>query len=61
VTVSVSKVDSFKKQVDFRLAEDRKLVARPPVARPAAWRSFTRPPRGAPGRPARDRQRGRRN
>ena len=29
VTVSVAKVDSFKKQVDFRLAEDRKPTARP--------------------------------
>jgi ribonuclease R len=38
VTVSVAKVDSFKKQVDFRLVEDRK-----PVARPAAWRPVHRP------------------
>ena len=53
VTVQVAKVDTFKKQVDFRLAEDRK-----PAARPAAWRSFTRPPHGAPGRPARGRRRG---
>jgi len=56
VTVSVAKVDSFKKQVDFRLAEDRK-----PIARPAVWRSFTRPPRGTQTRPARGHQRGRRN
>jgi len=72
VTVSVAKVDTFKKQVDFRLVEDRKPSVRPAAGRPtqdkvgkstgpAAWRSFTRPPRGAPGRPARDRQRGRRN
>src|ERR1017187_7166993 len=77
VTVSVAKVDSFKKQVDFRLVDDRK-----PGVRPAAWRpvhrspatqdevgSFTRPPvgrwnappRGAPARPSRGRRRGRRN
>ena len=75
VTLSVAKVDSFKKQVDFRLVEERK-----PVARPAAWRpvhrspatrdevgSFTRPPagrwstppRGAQARPSRGRRRGR--
>jgi len=77
VTVQVAKVDSFKKQVDFRLVEDRK-----PGVRPAVWRpvhrspatrdevgSFTRPPvgrwnappRGAPARPSRGRRRGRRN
>jgi ribonuclease R len=56
VTVSVAKVDTFKKQVDFRLAEDRK-----PAAQPAAGRSFTRPSRGAQGRPSRGRRRGRRN
>jgi ribonuclease R len=77
VTVSVAKVDSFKKQVDFRLVDDRK-----PGVRPAVWRpvhrspatqdevgSFTRPPvgrwnappRGAPARPSRGRRRGRRN
>ena len=38
LTVRVAKVDSFKKQVDFRLVEDRK-----PVARPAAWRPVHRP------------------
>jgi ribonuclease R len=54
VTVSVAKVDSFKKQVDFRLAEDRK-----PVAQPAAWRSFTRLPRRAPAHPSRGHRRGR--
>jgi ribonuclease R len=64
VTVSVAKVDTFKKQVDFRLVDDRK-----PVARPAAERSFTRPPagrwnpppRGTQTRSARGHQRGRRN
>ncbi len=63
VTVQVAKVDSFKKQVDFRLAEDRKLVARP-----AAGRGFMRPPtgrwnpsaRGAQVRPSRRHRRGRR-
>jgi ribonuclease R len=72
VTVSVAKVDSFKKQVDFRLAEDRKPVARPAAGRPtqdkvgrstrpAAWRSFTRPSRGAQARPSRRQRHGRRN
>jgi ribonuclease R len=72
VTVSVAKVDSFKKQVDFRLVEDRKPVARPAAGRPtqdkvgrstgpAAWRSFTRPPRGVQGRPSRGHRRRRRN
>jgi ribonuclease R len=54
LTVQVAKVDSFKKQVDFRLVEDRKPVARPAVGRPVhrspATRdevgSFTRPPSG---------------
>ena len=62
LTVQVAKVDTFKKQVDFRLAEDRK-----PAARPAAGRSFTRPPvghwnkskRGAQSHPAQGRRRGR--
>jgi ribonuclease R len=61
VTVQVSKVDSFKKQVDFRLVEDRKpsvqLTARRPVHRsPATWDevgSFTRPPTGRWNRPPR--------
>ena len=72
LTVQVAKVDSFKKQVDFRLVEDRKPVARPAAGRPtqdkagrspgpAAWRSFTRPARGAQARPSRGHRRGRRN
>jgi ribonuclease R len=72
VTVQVVKVDSFKKQVDFRLVEDRKPVARPAAGRPtkdkvgrstgpAVWRSFTRPPRGEPAHRSRGRRRGRRN
>jgi ribonuclease R len=71
LTVQVAKVDSFKKQVDFRLVEDRKPVARPTAGRPtqdkvgrstgpAAWRSFTRPARGAQSRPSRRHRRGRR-
>jgi ribonuclease R len=72
VTVQVAKVDSFKKQVDFRLVEDRKPIARPAAGRPmqdkvgrstgpAAWRSFTRPSRGTQARPSRGHRRGRRN
>jgi ribonuclease R len=72
VTVQVAKVDSFKKQVDFRLVDDRKPVARPAAGRPmqdkvgrstgpAAWRSFTRPSRGTQARPSRGHRRGRRN
>ena len=34
LTVQVAKVDTFKKQVDFRLVEDRKPVARPAAGRP---------------------------
>jgi ribonuclease R len=55
VTVSVAKVDSFKKQVDFRLVEDRKPAVRPPAGR---WNP---PPRGAQARPSRGRRHGRRN
>ena len=55
VTVSVAKVDSFKKQVDFRLMGDRKTVARPATGR---WNT---PPREAQARPSRGRSRGRRN
>ncbi|MGO9587241.1 MAG: ribonuclease R [Limisphaerales bacterium] len=55
VTVSVAKVDTFKKQVDFRLAEDRKPAAKPPVGR---WNPLAR---GAQTRPSRGRRRGRRN
>jgi ribonuclease R len=53
VTVQVAKVDTFKKQVDFRLVEDRKPAARPPAGR---WNT---PSRGAPARPSRGRRRGR--
>ena len=71
LTVQVAKVDSFKKQVDFRLVEDRKPVARPAAGRPAqdkvgrstgsaAWRSLTRPSRGTQSRPSRGHRRGRR-
>jgi ribonuclease R len=60
LAVQVAKVDTFKKQVDFRLAEDFK-----PAARPAASRGFNRPPaghwnkppRGAQPNPARGRRR----
>jgi ribonuclease R len=55
VTVSVAKVDSFKKQVDFRLAEDRKPAVRQPAGR---WNP---PPRGAQARPSRGHRRRRRN
>ena len=55
VTVQVAKVDSFKKQVDFRLVEDRKPVARPQTGR---WNP---PPRGAQARPSRGHRHGRRN
>jgi ribonuclease R len=55
VTVSVAKVDSFKKQVDFRLAEDPKPAVRLPAGR---WNPTQR---GAPPRSSRGRQRGRRN
>jgi ribonuclease R len=53
--VQAAKVDTFKKQVDFRLVEDRKSAARPPVGR---WNP---PPRGAQARPSRGHRRGRRN
>jgi len=43
ITVQVARVDSFKKQVDFRLADERKPVARPPGPRSSA-------PRPQPGR-----------
>jgi ribonuclease R len=69
LTVQVAKVDSFKKQVDFRLVEDRKSAMRPITGRPtqdkvgrstgpAAWRSFTRPPRRAQAHPSRGHRRG---
>ncbi len=55
LTVQVAKVDTFKKQVDFRLAEDSK-----PAARHGMSRGFSRhpagresgPPRGAKPHPA---------
>jgi ribonuclease R len=53
LTVQVAKVDTFKKQVDFCLAEDRRPAARPQVSR---WNG---PPRGAQSRPVQDRRRGR--
>jgi len=60
LTVQVAKVDTFKKQVDFCLADDHKSGARP-----VASRSFTqppagqwnKPPRGAQSRPAQGRRR----
>jgi ribonuclease R len=62
LTVQVAKVDTFKKQVDFRLAEDSK-----PEARHGMSRGFSRhpdrresgPPRGAKSPPAQGRRRGR--
>ncbi|MHB8521609.1 MAG: ribonuclease R [Limisphaerales bacterium] len=51
VSVQVAKVDPFKKQVDFRLVDERKPGARPPVGR------WTTPPRGAPTHPSRRRRR----
>jgi ribonuclease R len=60
LTVQVAKVDAFKKQVDFCLAEDRKPVVRPAAgrgpARPPAGR-WSGPPRGAQSRPAQGRRR----
>ena len=53
--VQVAKVDTFKKQVDFRLVEDRKPVTRPQTGR---WNP---PPHGAQARPSRGHRRGRRN
>jgi ribonuclease R len=60
LTVQVAKVDTFKKQVDFCLAEDSK-----PTSRPAARGNFAKspvgrwngPPRGAQSRPAQGRRR----
>lgn len=51
VSVQVAKVDPFKKQVDFRLVDDRKPGARAPVGR------WTTPPRGARSHPPRGRRR----
>jgi ribonuclease R len=70
LTVQVAKVDSFKKQVDFRLAENGPPQSRPttqsqrPDRKPAArlpggrWNT---PSRGTPPRPSRERRRGRRD
>ena len=54
--VQVAKVDTFKKQVDFRLVEDRK-----PVARPAAGRWNPPSRERTQARPSRGHRRGRRN
>jgi ribonuclease R len=54
LTVQVAKVDSFKKQVDFRLVDDRKPTARPPAGQ-------RNPPRGASPHPSREKRRGGRN
>ena len=55
LTVQVAKVDTFKKQVDFRLAiEERKPAGqRPPMSRPAAARpqSFQTHTKRPPSRP----------
>ena len=49
VTVQVAKVDSFKKQVDFRLAQTARAQLRPPQPpRPAASRHTPRPSGQAP-------------
>ncbi|MGA2853622.1 MAG: ribonuclease R [Verrucomicrobiota bacterium] len=48
LTVQVAKVDTFKKQVDFRLAEDSK-----PAARHGMSRGFTRHPAGRESGPSR--------
>ena len=53
VTVQVAKVDAFKKQVDFRLPDDRKAVTRPQVGRGSQFA------RGGPTHHARAGRRGR--
>jgi ribonuclease R len=70
LTVQVAKVDTFKKQVDFRLAENGLQRSRPitqtqhpdrkPAARPSTER-WNPAPRGTSARPSRGRRRGRRN
>jgi ribonuclease R len=60
LTVQVAKVDTFKKQVDFRLADDHKSGARPAASRgfarsPAGH--WNKPPRGTQSRPAQGRRR----
>ncbi len=49
VTVQVAKVDSFKKQVDFRLVEVRRPAVRPPLGRANAMRSERSKVRGQGG------------
>jgi ribonuclease R len=59
LTVQVAKVDTFKKQVDFRLADDHKSGARPAVLRSFARSPaghWNKPPRGAQSRPAQGRR-----
>jgi ribonuclease R len=53
VTVQVAKVESFKKQVDFRIVDDRKPGTRPPVGRRNTLS------RDVPARQCRGRRRGR--
>lgn len=50
ISVQVAKVDTFKKQVDFRLVDDLKPGARLSVGR------LNTLPRGAPARPSRGRR-----
>jgi ribonuclease R len=60
LTVQVAKVDTFKKQVDFRLAEDSKPAARHGVSRGFSRHTSGRgsgPPRGAISHPAQGRRR----
>jgi ribonuclease R len=55
LTVQVAKVDTFKKQVDFRLvaAERKASGQRPPAARPQAFQTHKKP---SPFRPETKRQ-----
>jgi ribonuclease R len=60
LTVQVAKVDTFKKQVDFRLAEDSKPAARHGVSRGFSRNQVGRasgPSRGAKSHPAHGRRR----
>jgi ribonuclease R len=50
VTVQVARVDTFKKQVDFRLADDSSPPAPTRTRRPAADRGGSRRPHGVPPR-----------
>jgi ribonuclease R len=60
LTVQVAKVDTFKKQADFRLADDHKSGARPAaslgLARSPAGH-WNKPPSGTQSRPAQGRRR----